>query len=153
MTSFLDLPAEMRNEIYKLALDDAHTYNLLEQTREDEHCNCLLFASREIRNEFLPMWRASCKFEITTTPKHLENQRVCDLIHQKPLAGFKYIQKLTLIHHLTSSAHRMSATGSKKVLAVVLQINGITYSYETQEIREHGRRLASVLDMQSWTLK
>jgi hypothetical protein len=152
MTSLMDLPAELRNEIYKLALGEGYTYNLRERTCDDEHCNCLLFVSRQTRNEFLPMWRAYCSFELTTAPEHSEKQRIRHLVHQNPLAGFKHIQKLTMIEHLTSSPHRMSVTGSKKLFAVVLQINRTAYSYETEEIGEHWRRTASVLNLQSWML-
>ena len=97
MASFMDLPPELRNEIYSLALVPAHAHHLRRRLNESEHCNGLLFASRQIRLEFLPMWRASSRFEMLTTGAHTKDQRIRHLLQHRPLAGFKFIRNLILI--------------------------------------------------------
>ena len=97
MASFLGLLAEIRKEIYSLALVAAQVYHLRHRLNESELCDGLLFASRQIRLEFLPMWRAGSRFEMLTTGAHKKDQRIRHLLQHEPLAGVKFTQNLILI--------------------------------------------------------
>lgn len=59
-TCFYDLPAELRIEIYRLALANT-TVHILPTARVDHHPHPLLLTSRQIRNEVLPLIHANCR--------------------------------------------------------------------------------------------
>lgn len=65
-TCFYDLPAELRIEIYRLALDRVTVY-ILPSTRPLHHPHPLLRTSRQIRNEVLPIIHAHCKIKAKIT--------------------------------------------------------------------------------------
>ena len=128
MASFLDLPPELRNEIYSLALVPAHAHHLRRRLNESERCNGLLFASRQIRLEFLPMWRASSRFKMLTTGAHTKDQRIRHLLQHMPLAGFKFIQNSILIVQVD-----ISEENPQPRIANVLTIKGSKYLTKAEE--------------------
>lgn len=66
-TTFFDLPAELRIEIYKLVLDNVIIHVLPLQSQE-RHCpHALVRTSRQVRNEALPIIHASCEIRAVVT--------------------------------------------------------------------------------------
>ena len=130
MASFLDLPLELRNEIYSLALDPAQVYHLQRRLYESELCNGLLFASQQIRLEFLPMWRAGNRFEMLTTGAHKKDLRIRHLLQQRPLAGFEFIQNLIWIVQVD-----IAQEIPQPLAANVLTIKGSKYLVKAEERR------------------
>ncbi|KAK5132164.1 hypothetical protein LTR08_000321 [Meristemomyces frigidus] len=66
-TDFFDLPAELRIEVYKLVLDRVvlHILPLHDVVR---HCpHALVLASRQVRNEVLPLMHSTCQVRATVT--------------------------------------------------------------------------------------
>lgn len=66
-TSFYDLPAELRIEVYKLVLEGV-TIHIVPPHATDQHCpHALVRTSRQVRNEVLPMIHSSCEIRVNVT--------------------------------------------------------------------------------------
>ena len=66
-TSFYDLPAELRVEIYRLALSSVQIHMLPPNTSERNNPHALVLTSRQVRNEVLPLIHNSCAIRIDIT--------------------------------------------------------------------------------------
>lgn len=66
-TSFYDLPAELRIEIYCLALASVQIHILPPSTSERMSPHSLVLTSRQVRNEVLPLIHNSCPITIEVT--------------------------------------------------------------------------------------
>ena len=66
-TSFLDLPAELRIEIYKLALREV-TIHILPLNAVDRHSpHALVKTSKQVRSEALPLMHMVCPIQVNIT--------------------------------------------------------------------------------------
>jgi hypothetical protein len=66
-TCFYDLPAELRVEIYKLALSSVQIHILPPNSSERNNPHALVLTSRQVRNEVLPLIHNSCAIRIDIT--------------------------------------------------------------------------------------
>jgi hypothetical protein len=66
-TCFYDLPAELRVEIYKLALSSVQIHILPPNSSERNNPPALVLTSRQVRNEVLPLIHNSCAIRIDIT--------------------------------------------------------------------------------------
>ncbi|QIW97431.1 hypothetical protein AMS68_002949 [Peltaster fructicola] len=67
-TSFYDLPAELRIEIYQLVLEKVTIHILPTRTATNRECpHALVRTSRQVRNEVLPIIHAQCPIKTTVT--------------------------------------------------------------------------------------
>jgi hypothetical protein len=66
-TSFYDLPAELRVEIYRLALASVQIHILPPNSSERNNPHALVLTSRQVRNEVLPLIHNSCAIRIDIT--------------------------------------------------------------------------------------
>jgi hypothetical protein len=66
-TSFYDLPAELRVEIYRLALSSVQIHILPPNSSERNNPHALVLTSRQVRNEVLPLIHNSCAIRIDIT--------------------------------------------------------------------------------------
>jgi len=66
-TSLYDLPAELRVEIYKLALGSVQIHILPPNSSERNNPHGLVLTSRQVRNEVLPLIHNSCAIRIDIT--------------------------------------------------------------------------------------
>lgn len=62
-TCFLDLPAELRNTIYKLALSKVRIHLLPPGKKHDRPSHGLIRTSKQVRNDVLPLYYAICPIE------------------------------------------------------------------------------------------
>jgi hypothetical protein len=65
-TSFYDLPAELRIEIYKLALQDV-VIHIVPPWSEKAHPHALVCTSKQVRNEVLPIIHGTCAIDSNVT--------------------------------------------------------------------------------------
>ena len=100
MASFLDLPAELRNVVYHLALARVRDYDLRRPLNPSEEYNGILFASRQIRNEVLPIFWAENDFVIKTTLQTCDEKHPWDVLGQHVPTAFKHVMTLTLSFHI-----------------------------------------------------
>ena len=66
-TCLYDLPAELRIEIYKLALESVQIHILPPNSSERNNPHGLVLTSRQVRNEVLPLIHNSCAIRIDIT--------------------------------------------------------------------------------------
>lgn len=66
-TSFYDLPAELRIEIYKLALSSVKIHILPPNSIRVRQPHALVRTSRQVRNEVLPLIHKSCAINVEVT--------------------------------------------------------------------------------------
>lgn len=66
-TCFYDLPAELRVEIYKIALASVQIHILPPNSSERNNPHALVLTSRQVRNEVLPLIHNSCAIRIDIT--------------------------------------------------------------------------------------
>lgn len=112
MKTFYDLPAEIRNQIYHEALACGKLYNLRTPISAYDSCEGLLFASKQIHEEALAIWRAGNEFLVFTTPDHTPKQHPLQLLLNRPLAGFQHIESIEL------------AFANRREWLVGVQVNG-----------------------------
>jgi hypothetical protein len=65
-TCFFDLPAELRNEVYKLALIGVNIH-IVPRNSPNIHPHSLLLTSKQVRNEVFPLMHALCPIYATVT--------------------------------------------------------------------------------------
>lgn len=105
MVCFLDRPAELLNDIYHHALAHGRIYDLRDPINpnalaSNQECLGLLFASRQIRNEALPIFWAENDFNITTTPETSAKQHPWQLFGRDVPTGFEHVVILDLSFYL-----------------------------------------------------
>lgn len=67
-TCFYDLPAELRVEIYKLALENVKIHVLPLKSHLRQYCpHALVRTSRQVRHEVLPIIHSNCSIHATVT--------------------------------------------------------------------------------------
>lgn len=66
-TSLYELPAELRIEIYKLALSSVQLHVLPPNSGRQCSPHALVLTSRQVRNEVLPLIHASCAIRVDVT--------------------------------------------------------------------------------------
>ncbi|KAI5361982.1 hypothetical protein Slin15195_G056310 [Septoria linicola] len=115
-TTFFDLPAELRNEIYELTADNTTLRitalkgsSKTTKQQQDEAIPGLLIASRQCRAEYLPILLATSPIEISVKNFDFSNiTRITGSLYSTELKALRANEHLTL--RLTFSS---SSTGSR----------------------------------------